>query len=211
MGRNKGSTRPGPAPQDFPHRFRGQNYQHGICPPYLPPVHTPGTNPLRNLLPAMAQRPEPQQVQANPVTASQATLDMLNMAATRPLLSTDHFHLSEMWTLNWPPGSEHHKYPGPQQFIPTRITSDGTLSMNPAHAASIYCGYDGSPLLQVIVPQSMPLYSLTQWMYGQPVRSYGSEYIASTQVQESLELARNNIGGASFWLSTSGALSWQGM
>jgi hypothetical protein len=143
MGGNEGSTRPGPAPQDFPHGFRGQHYQHSICPPYLPPAHIPGTNPLGNLLPAMAQRPEPPQVQSNPVTGSHATLDMLNMAATRPPLGTDELYVSEMWTLNRPPGSEHHKYPGTQQFIPTRVTSDGTASMDPAHAASTYSGYDG--------------------------------------------------------------------
>jgi hypothetical protein len=46
-----------------------------------------------------------------------------------------------------------------------------------------------------------------QWMHGQPVRGYGSEYMAGTQVQES-PLARNKVGGRSLW---SGAPSWQGM
>lgn len=159
----------------------------------------------------MAQRPEVPQVQANPVTVSHTTLDMLNMAATRPPLGTDQFHLSEMWTLNRPPGSEHHRYPGTQQFIPTRVTSDGTASMDPAYAASPYGVYDGSQLLQGIVPQSMPPYGLMRYIHGQPDRWYGSEYIGGTPVQESPAPARNNVGWGSSWLSTSGAPSWQGM
>ena len=131
----------------------------------------------------MAQRPEPPQVQANPVTVSHATPDMLNMATTRPPLGIYHFYPSEMWTPNRPPGSEHHKYP--------RVTSDGTTSMDPAHVGSTYGGYDGSQPLQGIVPQSMPPYSLMQWTHGHPVRSYGSEYIAGTLFQESPGLAQH--------------------
>jgi hypothetical protein len=76
--------------------------------------------------------------------------------------------------------------------------------MDPAHVASPYRGYDDSQLLSGSVPQSMPLYSLTQLMHGQPVRGYGREY-------ESPAPARNNIGGGSSWLSTTDAPSWQGM
>jgi hypothetical protein len=36
MRGNEGSTRPGFAPQEFPHGTRGQYSQHGTCPPYLP-------------------------------------------------------------------------------------------------------------------------------------------------------------------------------
>jgi hypothetical protein len=80
--------------------------------------------------------------------------------------------------------------------------------MDPAHAASTNSGYDGSQLLQGIVPQSMPPYSLKQWMHGQPVRGYGSEYIGGTLFQESPGPARSNVGGGSSWLPTSVVPSW---
>lgn len=211
MGGNERSTRPGPAPQDSPRVSRSQYYQHGICPPYLPPAHIPGTNPLRNWLPAMVQRPEPPQIQANPVTVSHATQDMLNMAVTRPPLSKDQFYPSEMWTPNRPPGFEHHKYQSTQQFIPARVTSDGTASIYPAYAASTYGGYDGSQLLQGFVPQGMPPYSLMQRTHGRPVHSHGGGYIAGAQLQESPAPARNNVGEGSLWLSTCGAPLWKGM
>lgn len=149
--------------------------------------------------------------QANPVTFSHATPDMLNVAATRQPLDTDQFYVSEMWTPNRPPGSEHHRNPGTQQFIPGRVTSNGTASMDPTYAASTYGGYDGSQLLQGFVPQGMPPYSLMQWTHSRPVHGHGGGYIAGTRFQESPAPARNNVGGGSMWLSTSGAPSWKGM
>jgi hypothetical protein len=159
----------------------------------------------------MAQRLEPPQVQANPVTSSQATLDMFTMAATRPPLGINHFYPSEMRTLNKPPGSQHHIYSGTQQPIPTRVTGHETTTLDPAHLASTYGGYDGSQILQRVMPQSMSPYSLTQWAHEQPVRGYESEGIAGTPFEESPAPARNNVGGSSVGPSTSDAPSWQGM
>jgi hypothetical protein len=137
---------------------------------------------------------------------------MLTMAATRTPLGINHFYPSEMWTLNRPLGSEHHIYSGTQQPIPTGVTGDGnSTSIGPAHQASTHGGYDGSQNLQGVMAQSMPPYGLTQWTHEQPVGGYGSEYIASTQFQESSASVRKNLGGSSVWLSTSGAPSWQGM
>jgi hypothetical protein len=219
MGRDEGSQarRAAPVPQDFPYGSRGLYYQHGVCPPYLPPTRiafsaqTFTANPLINPLPAMAQRLEPPQVQANPVTSSQATLDMFTMAATRPPLGINHFYPSEMRTLNKPPGSQHHIYSGTQQPIPTRVTGHETTTLDPAHLASTYGGYDGSQILQRVMPQSMSPYSLTQWAHEQPVRGYESEGIAGTPFEESPAPARNNVGGSSVGPSTSDAPSWQGM
>jgi hypothetical protein len=208
------SRHPAPVPQDFPHGSRGQHYQHGVCPPYLPPTHIPfsaqnfTTNPLRNVLPVMAQRPEPPQVQANPVTSSQARYVChgcnTSTARYKPLL------FIEMRTLNQPPGSQHHIYSGTQHPIPTRATSDEAASMDPAQLASNYGGYDGSQIIQRIMPQRMSPYSLTQWAHEQPVRGYECEEIAGSPFQESPALARNNVGGSSAWPSTSSAPSWQG-
>jgi hypothetical protein len=219
MGADEGSQarRPAPVPKAFPHGPQSQYYQDGVCPPYLPPTHIPfsaetfSANPLRNPLPAMIQYPEPPQVQANPVTCSQATLDMLTMAATCPPLGATHFYPLEMRTLNQPPGSQNRIDSGTQQLIPTRATSDETASMNPAHRASTYGGYDGSQILQRVMPQRVSPYSLTQWAHEQPVRGYESEEITGTPFQGSPAPARNNVGGGSLWLSTSGAPSWQGM
>jgi hypothetical protein len=219
MGGDESSQarRPAPVPQDIPHGSRGQDYQYGVCSPYLPPTYTSllaqtfATNPLRNVLPAMSQHPKPRQVHADPVTGSQDTLDILTMAATRPPLGMNHFYPLEVRTLNQPPGSAHHIYPGTRQPIPTGLTGDGTTSIGPAHQASTQGVYDGSQILQGVVSQSMPPYSLTQWTHEQPVRGYGSEYIAGTTFQESPALARNNVGGSSVWPPTSGAPSWQGM
>jgi hypothetical protein len=210
MGADEGSQArsPAPVPQDFPPGPRGQYYQYSVCPPYLPPTHIPlsaqafEANRLRNPLPATAQRPEPPQVQANPVTGSQATLDMLTMAATRPPLAITHFYPSEMRTLNQPPEPQHHIYSGTQQPIHTRATGHETTSMDPAHLASTYGGYDGSQILQRVIPQSMSPYSLTQWAHEQPVRGYESEEITGTPFQESPAPARNNVGGSSVWPST---------
>ncbi|GIJ84570.1 hypothetical protein Asppvi_003417 [Aspergillus pseudoviridinutans] len=179
MGGNEGSTHPGAAPQDPP--SRGLYYQGGSCPPCVPPMHTSALNLFGSLLPPMAQRPdspEPPQGHANPVTVSHATLDMLNMAATRP-----------------PLGFEHHKYPGTQQFVPSRITSDGTMSMHLAHVASTFGGYDGPQLLQGFAPQSMPPYSPMQWTQGRPIPGHGGEYMVGTQFQESPAPVRNNVEG----------------
>jgi hypothetical protein len=95
--------------------------------------------------------------------------------------------------------------------IPTRATGDETASMDPAHLASTYGGYDGSQILQRVMPQRVSPYGLTQWAHEQPVRGYESEEIGNTPFQESPALARNDVGGGSLWLSTSGAPSWQGM
>ena len=133
------------------------------------------------------------------------------MAATRPPLAINHCYPSEMRTLNQPPGSQHHIYSGTQQPFTTRATGDKTTSMGPAHLASTYGGYDGSQILQRVMPQSMSSYSLTQWAHEQPVLVYESEEIAGTSFQESPTPVRNNVGGSSVWLSTSGAPSWQGM
>jgi hypothetical protein len=102
-------------------------------------------------------------------------------------------------------------YSGTQQPIPTRATGDETASMDPAHLASTYGGYDGSQIPQRVMPQSMSPYSLMQWAHEQPVRGHASEEIAGTPFQESPAPARNNLGGSSVWPSTSGAPSWQGM
>jgi hypothetical protein len=136
----------------------------------------------------MTQRLELSQVQANPVTVSHASLDMLDMTATRPPLGTDQLYQHELWTLNRPSGSEHHKYPRIQQFIPPRVISDGTMFTGLAHAASPCSAYDGSQLLQGIMPQCMQPYSLTQLIHDRQVRGYGREY-------ESPAPAIYNIGG----------------
>jgi hypothetical protein len=127
------------------------------------------------------------------------------MAATRPPLGINQFYPSEMRTLNQPPGSQHYIYSGTQQPITTRATGRETRTLDPAHLASTYGGYDRSQILQRVMPQSMSPYSLTQWAQEQQVRGYESDEIAGTPLQESPAPARNNVGESNVWPSTSGA------
>ena len=80
-------------------------------------------------------------------------------------------------------------YSATQQPIYTRVTGYETPSMDPAHLAATYGGYDGSQMLQKIMPQRMSPYSLTQWVHEQPVLGYEGEEIAGMPFQESPALA----------------------
>lgn len=167
-------------------------------------------NPRGTTLPVTGQSPEPLQVQAQPVTGSQTTLDIPNMAATYSPFGAARFYLSEMRTVNQPLGPQHHIYSGAQNPLPTLATGNETASTDPAHFVSMYSGYYGSQILQRIMLHHMLPYRPTYEAH-EPVHGYEGEEIAGTSFEECRTLVRNSVGWSSVWLSTSGAPSWQSM
>jgi hypothetical protein len=99
-----------------------------------------------------------------PFRGSQATPDMMAMAATHPQIGVDHLYSSQVRALNQSLGPRHQIYPQPRAHQPvTRSDGAYSASMDPTRLVATYSGDSSPQVLQEIMPQSMPHQTLTQW------------------------------------------------